>query len=530
MKWVMRQAKTNQANGQTQSRQNLAVAQQHQFLSYLEPEPDQAMYSQKRKRSSSVLSSTSHASSHHLPSDAINPLSYSAGAIKQLQVAGLTENDLLPVTYIPNFPHRPIRTSHPPRPEEEREEEDDDDDDEEEEGHHDSPLAGSDQDRDGRSGAGAGAAATEERGSGSSTKAKRDKARRAQRMRDAQDTHLGVLVNVILRSLEEGDVPRAKRAFGLLRRSEIRGKPVDLRRNGLWSLGAEVLMRDGEERKVRGMAAASLYVGGDGNDDDDAAAAAVEREGQDGGAVQRAGEEGKERRPSREVQRWGSAANMPQLRAYLEGLIRQYPYNRLHPSSISDLDFHPVLFGCELYNAWVEHKLALGRLERDSEAWSDDMEMPEDPYSDDYDNDDEFRLSGRERRLRQERASLGLQAMRTMRDVATRMDLLLENAPYNRSVEMLRLRGMVALYVGDLSVPPPPRKDEEEEEGRRVRTEEKERARVFFAKMKEHGGRVDAYIGRWLDGGDDDEYGADEDDDMESAWSGLPVFSSLPMR
>ncbi|KAL1874509.1 hypothetical protein Daus18300_003528 [Diaporthe australafricana] len=464
------------------------------------------MSSRKRVRSSSVFSSGSRSSqpSHHLPNDTINPLSHSDGTIKQLRTAGLTADDLLPSNYIPDFPHRPIRPSH----QQQQQKPDDDDD-------HDADGSASD-------------------GSGADDDDPA-KERQRQRMRDAQAQQLGFLTNVVLRLLEEGDVPRAKRAFGLLRRSKVRGRPVDLRKDALWSLGAEILMRDGEVRSRSVMPeeeAGPRAAAGEGGE-----AAA----GRDDGAGERA---------TPTARRWGSASNMPQLRAYLESLVRQYPYNRLHPRSISDLDFHPVLFSCEVYNTWVGHRHALERLEGESEAWSDDdldldimpemIDMPD--YNDGNGDGDGGRgreeeenyLTGRERRLRGAKAALGLQAMSAMRDVAARMDALMENTPYSRSAELLRLRGMVALYIGDLSVPPPPRTADEEEEGDRVRQREQERARVFFVRMVKSGGRADACTERWLrdESVSDDDYGTDDDDDDDlqgSQWGGLPVFSSMPM-
>lgn len=451
------------------------------------------MSSHKRKRSASVFSSGSRSSqhSHHLPNDTINPLSHSEGTIKQLRTAGLTADDLLPSNYIPDFPHRPIRPSH----------------------HQQQPDDSNDED-DREDGSASDA---------SSTKGA-EKARRRRQMRDAQAQQLGFLTNVILRALEEGDIPRAKRAFGLLRRSEVRGRPIDLRKNALWSLGAEILMRDGEVRSR------SVLPGETG----------PKSAGEQEEPGQRGGEGGAGRKAA--VRRWGSAANMPQLRTYLESLVRQYPYNRLHPDSISDLDFHPVLFSCEFYNAWVGHKLALERLADEAESWSDDFEVPDIDMAD-YDNDStradgrhyrENNLTGRERRLRQAKADLGLQAMSTMRDVASRMDSLMENLPYSRSVELLRLRGMVALYIGDLSVSPPPRTADEEDEGNRVREQEQERARAFFVRMVKSGGRTDACTERWLRDGNasDDDYGADDDDEdiQGSQWGGLPIFSSMPVR
>lgn len=464
------------------------------------------MPSQKRKRSASVFSSGSRSSQgrhrrHHLPSDSINPLSHGDGTIKQLRAAGLTEDDLLPSSYIPDFPHRPMpRAPHG------------DDEGSDEEGRKGGVDDDDDDDDYGRDGAGE---ETRHR------RRDRERAeRRARRMRDAQDQHLGFLTAVVLRALEAGDVPRARRAFGLLRRSEVAGKPVDLRRNGLWTLGAEVLMRGGEEGRPGGAAVAPPP-----EEEEE-----VVGEGVDGKAV---GVRGR--------RRWGAAGNMAQLRTYLESLVRLHPYNRLHPGSVSDLDFYPVLFSCEAYDTWAEHRLALARLADESESWSDDdgdhamEDMPDYAADEDVraagDADHQHdRLTGRERRLRREKADLGLRALTAMRDVASRMDGLMESAPYSRSTELLRLRGMVALYIGDLSVPPSPRTGDEEEEGNKVRGQEQARARALFTRMRQNGGQVDAYTSRWLGekvAGQDDDYGEEDDDD---GWGGLPVFSSIAVR
>lgn len=448
------------------------------------------MSSHKRKRSLS----------HHLPDDTINPLSHSEGTIKQLRTAGLTADDLLPSNYIPDFPHRPIRPSH----------------------QQDQSDRGSDEDKEGNVS-----------GSDEARTDSAKKARQRRQFRDAQEKQLGFLTNTILRALEEGDIPRAKRAFGLVRTSEVRGRPVDLRKNALWSLGAEILMRDGE---VRSRSVLPEEPGPKG--------AATQREegaGREGPAVEEE-DDGAAARRRKKGRRWGSAANIPRLRAYLESLVRQYPYNRLHPDSVSDLDFHPVLFSCEFYDAWAEHGLALGRLADESESWSDgelDV-LPEMDNMPDFYNDDggggarAENLSGRERRLRQAKADLALRALSAMRDVAARMDALMENAPYSQSAELLRLRGMVALYIGDLSVPPAPRTADEDDEGSRVRALEQERARAFFVRMAKSGGRADGCTERWLRDGNasEDDYGAeDEEEDFQgSQWGGLPVFSSMPMR
>lgn len=422
------------------------------------------MPSQKRKRSVSILSSRAASTPSHLPPDAINIHSHSAGTIKQLRTAGLTDNDLLPSAYLPDFPHRSLRQAAP------LDNEDDDGDD-------DHAAAAAEETTDGE---------TTTNSAGPSRPL--SKSRHARLMRDAQDHHLAILTATIQRALAEGNIARAHRAFGLVRRAEVHGKPVDLRRNGLWSLGAEVLMRMGEQ------------AGGGGSG----------------------------------TRRWGSTANLPALRAYLEGLVRLYPYNRLHPSSISAQDFYPVLFGCEVYDAWVEYRAGLELVVREWEegGFDDDELSPPPPSLDEYNGEERERESRADRRLRDERAILARRALAAARDVVTRMDLLMEAAPYDRSVEMLRLRGMAALFLGDLAAVATV--DEERGEALRVREEERTRARGFFARMRDAGGSVDNFTERWLvnedDDDDDDDENRVEDDEMAYTWSALPVFSSLPMR
>lgn len=412
-------------------------------------------------------------------SDTINPLSHNQTTIKQLSVAGLTEHDLLPSTYIPDFPHRPIRPSHLAPPPTQEDEDDDNND-------ADASSGGRPETKKKKTPGGGG-------GGGGG---------------DAQEQHVGVLVAVVLRGLAEGagdghqqqQLARARRAFGLLWRARAAGgKPVDLRRQGLWALGAELVMREGEERS----------------------------------------EDNKDR--------WGAAANTPRLRAYLECLARQYPYNRLHPAAVSALDFYPVLFACEAYDAWVEHRRARARLEAAAEAWGDDdddddeevddvfikLEPPSPSREDSDENDNEnewLHLPARERRLRDERERLRAEALATVRGLAARMDALLADAPYNRSAEMLRLRGMLALFADDLVGPSPA-----------ARAEERARARAFFVRMREQlgDGVVDGRVQRWIQQGEDGDN--EDEDDGEDAYKydvsedhnfspGLPVFSSLPLR
>ncbi|KAB5572071.1 hypothetical protein GE09DRAFT_656198 [Coniochaeta sp. 2T2.1] len=411
----------------------------------------------KRKRTNSA----------HLPPETINPHSHRPNLLKQFRAAGLPESERLPS--VPDFPHRPLPRNYTianPSYDSSTHSSDDDDDDDET-----GPDATTDAD------------STDDRGEldpeARKRKAAETRLRGVKRERRERERNIGVLVGILRRCVEDGDMPRARRAFGLLIRAKVDGRPVDLRGEGFWGLGAEILMRSGD--------------GIEGG-----------RQGEDEGTKK------KKRR------RWGSVQNMVLVRRFFEDLIQLYPYNRLHPDSVSALDFYPVLFGCEMYNVHVELEMALERLDQDrDEEEEDNSEMQAD--------DDE----ARERRAKAARDELRIVALEVMRGVASRMDELMLVVPYSKSLEMLRLRAMIALFMGDLEVPAPPRGAYEEDEGHTKRETERERAVGLFKKVLAAGGELEPWIRRLVaehDGEDDEE---SEDEEMAVI---LPKFSSLPIR
>lgn len=412
----------------------------------------------KRKRS---------ASRHRdLPPETINPHSHPPNLLKQFRAAGLPETERLPA--VPNFPHRPLPRNYLEQRAgggegDDYEDEDDDDGDGGDESGRETTAAA-----DGETDADMDPAVRQR-------KAAEKRLAGIRRERRERERNIGVLVGILRRCVAEGDMVRAKRAFGLLVRAKIDGRPVELRSEGFWGLGAEILMRAGE-RPLKG--------------------------GERGG-------NGVE-----EKRRWGSVQNMVLMRRFFEDLIQVHPYNRLHPEAVSALDFYPVLFSCEMYNVHVELEMALERVEDENE---DDSEM----------QDDE---STRERKVKAAKDELREGALEVMRGVAGRMDELMLGLPYSKSLEMLRLRGMIALFMADLEVPAPPREEDEEEEAMRKRDTERERAVGLFKKVLAGGGEAEPWVRRLVaehDKEDDDEEDSEDDDGAPAL---LPKFSSLPIR
>ncbi|KAL1879422.1 hypothetical protein VTK73DRAFT_6954 [Phialemonium thermophilum] len=460
----------------------------------------------KRRRSSSTS---------RLPSDSINPLSHRPSTLKQFAVAGLPETEDLPSHIVPGFPHKPFPkaqqlTSFPS-------------------GNRDDEGNAAAADGEGEQDHSEGLHGVPESAVGQSER----RAKGLLRERRLRDRKVGVVEAILHRSLAEGNISRAKAAFAQLLRATVHGKRVDLRHGGCWALGAEILMRDGEgvTSTTEPSGSPPAMLGTEGEHEDELVLPAKKR--------------------------WGAAANMPRLKAYLEDLIQLHPYDRNHPGSLSALDFWPVMLTSEIYNVYIEHKLALERLENGSDNDNNDAQA-QDWEEDDSGNDamdidgdaslrtdylpskrevshvDErhdsghpFRRHHSEPRLRERKDELRLRALEEMRDIVGRMDAVMENPPYSASIEMLRLRGMAALYMGDLVLPPNPRTAEEDAEGRVRREEERRRAVTMFRRLEERGGEIEDCFQTLVRLVRQDE---DDVDDEEYPSEALPMYSSLPLR
>lgn len=315
--------------------------------------------------------------------------------------------------------------------------------------------------------------------------------------------HVGVLTAVLHRCLAEGDIARASRAWSLLLRVQVNGVGMELRESGYWGIGAELLIRQGE-KPARGL----LGLDGKMREED-----VIENDEN-------------EEKNSTEPRRWGSKAGLERAKDYFERLILQYPYRRQFHNSINALDFWPAMLGCEIYGIQYEQKQALQLLqaqEQNEEFTPSDVDNSDNEElaaadGEDFYHAQEKRDQRREARkrehFRQEKELVRGTALTAAEKVALRMDELMALPPFSDSHVLLRLRGMVALYVGDLNVPHI-ENGEEEEQGRDEdserglngqermlerqrrsewerdlgrRSEEREKAKALFEKIKKGGG------------------------------------------
>ncbi|TQV96640.1 hypothetical protein V2A60_002973 [Cordyceps javanica] len=349
----------------------------------------------KRKRDSSLASDPT------VPppsAQAINPHSYPPSKLAQFAVAGLSDADEDPSQSVKDFPHRGF-SRKPAEPALESDYE-----------------TGLDEDSN----------------EDSDAAPQKTKPKRAP---DAQRRHLAVLTRSMHQFLGQGDVAKAARAFGLALQLRPYSRPLDIRHDNLWTLGAEIIMREGEEQR---------------ND---------MRRSYENSQHREDGTEDINAEDDFQVPlRWGSAANMNKLRAYLETLIQQYPYDHRAPKKISALHFNISLYSSEIYNIYAEHTASLAR----PVAEADDSLVDEPLVHDDADTGLETLMEDESFHIARTRSGVSVshpkdkartRTLAAIKSVVARMDALMRELPYTKNHEMLRLRAAASLFMADLAVP-----------------------------------------------------------------------------
>ena len=132
-----------------------------------------------------------------------------------------------------------------------------------------------------------------------------------------REQHLNTLTVILHRCLLQGDYTRASRAWGMLLRTEIKGRFLDFRKGGRWGFGAEIL----------GFRWSVVQV-----------------------------------RPPWTRPPWTiNTVQTPSVRElevakdYYKRLIIQYPYQKAATHRSSPLDFYPALYDCWIYLIQQHH-------------------------------------------------------------------------------------------------------------------------------------------------------------------------------
>ncbi|WEW59324.1 hypothetical protein PRK78_004794 [Emydomyces testavorans] len=222
--------------------------------------------------------------------------------------------------------------------------------------------------------------------------------------------HLGVITTILHRCLLEGDYVRAGRAWGLILRDEWGGHAIDVRTEGRWGIGAEILLwRDKQTSRS-----------GEGDN------------GSEGSKTE-----------------WFSRAGFEKAKQYYERLILHYPYRKHAPNALGPLDFYPAMFGL-----WISVVQEESRAAR--EAGIDNEKGEDERYGYGCDVEENMSISSDLAQEERRRAEIAAQArtkeLEEAQRIASQLDDLLVSPPFSDSYELLRLRGMVSLWVGDLFV------------------------------------------------------------------------------
>ncbi|KAJ5787515.1 hypothetical protein N7457_002505 [Penicillium paradoxum] len=226
--------------------------------------------------------------------------------------------------------------------------------------------------------------------------------------------HLGVLTAILHRCMLQGDYVRAGRAWGLILREEYRGFQMDVRNETRWGIGAEILLRRDQQES-----SASL---------------------------------GSSKAPNARESTFltFTAKGFAQAKEYYERLILNHPFTKTSPQSISSLHFYPAMFGL-----WVYITQEQSKMDRKNVVLHQGEEGEED--SDRFSEDEDSESGFGHRRKSQTKTDTAITAIRAReldeaQQIAGRMDQLLGSPPYSDSPELLELRGMISLWIGDLLI------------------------------------------------------------------------------
>lgn len=271
--------------------------------------------------------------------------------------------------------------------------------------------------------------------------------------------HLAVLTTLLHRCLLEGDYQRAGRAWDLIRKLERQSRALDVRAHGRWGLGAELLLyRDAQTRP------------------------AIRNRRERSTSSSRSSNAPLASRPQPQFTARGFRA----AREYYEQLILQYPGSRTHPHAISATTFYPAMFSLWIFGACETSRQSREALKEDAET---------DGESDDESGD----------RHQEQLANITRTELKQAADIAARLDELLLSPPYDKHPDLLQLRGMVALWMGDLMKNTPatpedipeadtegasPGSDRRSRQKDAERNEETKRAARFFLRARENGARL----------------------------------------
>ncbi len=232
--------------------------------------------------------------------------------------------------------------------------------------------------------------------------------------RNVKRQHLAVLNTILHKSLLDQDFCRAGRAFGMLLRIDFNGHRVDLRKNELWGIGAEILLRQDVQQSS---GTYSLRDEGPRCNSENA-------NNIDLGPI------------------WFTDKGFDAAKTYYDRLILQFPHRKGRPQDVSAVHFYPAMYGLWIFqtqNRAIRAKAQLEKAHFDSDltrSISNGTGSENDPS----------RSKARPTGLR----TIEKRELQDAKEIAERIDGLTLLPPFDRDVQLLKLKGMVALWLADL--------------------------------------------------------------------------------
>ncbi|KAM0452653.1 hypothetical protein ACHAPV_009272 [Trichoderma viride] len=253
---------------------------------------------------------------------------------------------------------------------------------------------------------------------------------------DDRKGHLDALLRATEQFLAQGDVAKAAKAFGIILQLRPRTQSIDIRLHNLWSIGAEILMRQREKLENVNQHLPEHSPPGPG-----------------GHAFPMA------------ESRWRVSSSMSEIKSYFEILIRQYAYDHKLPHKLSALDFWLALLSCELGNIYTEHLGAIARLEKEIRLQQTEFAHPDplmsalpstsDPGQPDFESDIfEPQYETKEHWAKKQKEAICQRTLGGLQYINLRTEKLMDQLPYSKNAHFLQLKEMTSLLSADLASSP----------------------------------------------------------------------------
>lgn len=250
---------------------------------------------------------------------------------------------------------------------------------------------------------------------------------------DDRKGHLDVMLRATEQFLAQGDVAKAAKAYGIILQLRPRTQSIDIRLHNLWSIGAEILIRQREKLENSSQHLPEHSPPGQG-----------------GHAFQMT------------ESRWSFSGSMGEIKSYFEILIRQYAYDHKLPHKLSALDFWLALLSCELGNIYTEHLKGISRLEKEirlqhTDLVHQDALMSASPSTSDSGQPDfesgnfEPQYESKEHWAEKQKEAICQRTLGGLQDINLRMEKLMDQLPYSKNAHFLQLKEMTSLLLADLA-------------------------------------------------------------------------------